>query len=101
MRKSVPLGNEQRLCVGELWDRSGLRLYDCSTREQEINGPLPPPHLVEPQRAFHRLGRRVALPLAEFLPVDVGLHRIDLLLDQPPHELLDAAIDLALEQRLR
>ena len=49
----------------------------------------------------HRLGRRLPLPLAELLPVDVRLHRIDLLFHQPPDELLDAPIDLAIEQRRR
>ncbi len=47
-----------------------------------------------------RFGRGLALALAELLPVDVGLHRVDLLIDQPADELLDAAIDLAIEQRL-
>src|SRR5262249_48663926 len=133
---------------GELGKGSTLRLYDCSTREQEINGPLTPQpvvqapdsallfkprahrrrraaralrvpsdlgfdvavrhrhglaprHLVEHERAPYGFGRGVVLAFAEFLPVDVRLHRIDLLIDQPPDELLNTPIDLALEQRLR
>ena len=62
---------------------------------------LAPRHLVEHERAADRFGRRVALLLAELFPVDVGLHRIDLLIDQPPDELLDPPIDLAIEQRRR
>ena len=71
-----------------------------STSSSDDRDLLAPRHLVEHQRAADRFGRRLALPLAELLPVDVGLHRVDLLIDQPPHELLDPAIDLALEQRL-
>ena len=43
----------------------------------------------------------VALALAELVPVDVGLPRIDLLLHQAARELLEPAVDLALDQRAR
>ena len=36
-----------------------------------------------------------------FLPVHVGARRVDLLLDEPAHELLDAAVDLAVDERAR
>ena len=55
--------------------------------------------LVEDQRAAHGFLRRLALPLAELLPIDVGLHRIDLLFDEPADELLDPAVDFAVDER--
>ena len=56
-------------------------------------------HLVEDERPAHRFGRRVPLLFAELLPVDVHLHGIDLLIHEPPDELLHAPIDFAIEQR--
>ena len=41
------------------------------------------------------------LLVAELFPVDVRPHRVHLLLDQAADELLDAAVDLALQQRRR
>ena len=62
---------------------------------------LAPRHLVEHERAAHRLSRRLTLPVPELLPVDVGPHRVDLLLDQPPDEVLDATVDLPIHERRR
>src|SRR5688572_22780871 len=59
--------------------------------------PLAPRYLIQDERALDRFARRVLLALAELLPVDVRPHRIDLLLDQTAHELLDAAIDLPVD----
>ena len=62
---------------------------------------LAPRDLVEHQRARHRLARGVALALAERRPVDARLARVDVLLHQPPRELLEPAVDFALDQRRR
>ena len=60
---------------------------------------LAPRHLVERQRPAHGLGRRFTLLLAELFPVDVHLHRIDLLIHQAAHEIFHAPVDLAIEER--
>src|SRR5690348_4761260 len=143
MRNAAPERNTTD-CLWGAAERTASGLYDCSTREQEINAPLPaqprvqapdaplllqpradrrrraagalgkpgnlrlhlvgrhgqplaPRDFVEHERSADRLRRRVSLTLAELLPVDVRLHRIDLLVDQPADELLHAAIDLTLE----
>ena len=62
---------------------------------------LAPRDLVEHDRAGDRFARGVALALAERLPVDAGLPRVDVLVDQPAREVLEAAIDLALDERGR
>src|SRR5688572_20993499 len=61
--------------------------------------PLAPGHFVESERAGDGFARRLALALAERVPVDAGLAGIDLLLHEPAREVLDAAVDLALDER--
>ena len=73
----------------------------CSTRPRLDVELLAPRDLVEHDRARHRLARRSALALAERLPVDPRLPRIDALIDQPPGELLEPPIHLALDERRR
>ena len=51
--------------------------------------------------AFTASTAGVALGRPELVPVDAGLPRIDLLLDQPPRELLDPAVQLVLHQHAR
>ena len=55
---------------------------------------------VEHERRADGFDRRLALRLAERRPVDVGLARIDALIHQPARELLEPAIDLAIDERL-
>ena len=51
--------------------------------------------------ARHRLARHLALALAERVPVDARLPRVDVLIDQPARELLEPPVDLALDERGR
>ncbi len=48
-----------------------------------------------------RFGRRLALSVAEALPVDVRRARIDLLIHQAAREVLEPPIDLAIDERRR
>src|SRR5713101_6445868 len=62
---------------------------------------LAPRHFVEINRARHRLLRHLALALAEGLPVDAGLTRVDVLLHQSAREILEPTIELAFDERRR
>src|SRR5262245_50020112 len=119
-KRVLRTGTIRLTCVGSSGPDDVLRLYDSSTRQQEVNRALPaqprvqpadapllfkpradgrgcaagtfgilgdfgvdvlvrhrhlfpPRHLVEHERAAHRFGRGLLLPLAEFFPVDVRL----------------------------
>src|SRR5262249_623467 len=64
-------------------------------------GLLLPRELVEIERARCAFRRGVALALAERLPVDARLAGVDALIHHPPREILEAAIELSLDERCR
>src|SRR2546430_13252681 len=64
----------------------------------------PPRSTLFPYPPLFRSGRfdgRLALAFAERLPVDAGLPRIDALVHHPPREILEPAIELAVDERRR
>ena len=60
-----------------------------------------PAIVVEHERPADGVGRRCALLLAERVPVDARLPGVDLFLQEAPGDLLDAAVQLAPDQRFR
>src|SRR3954467_11533083 len=54
--------------------------------------------LIQDQGTTNRLARHVPLAFAERAPIDTGFARVDVLLHQPPGEVLEPAVDLPLDE---